>query len=828
MQKVIKMLLPFILLASLYLGFYAITHLIVYFTIGIEGELTSYYWVRHVYYYGKRQQMFSYLVNGLGLFVVLLGFRLVVSYKPWADRIRALWAQASEEKQIQLTLSALFFNFLFWQAFHERQTVVRQNPALALSLAVLLFGAQFFVGSWFLRSTKSLSFVTSPRSVRALFLAMICCVSFLYWKVYEPLYSGRLPFINEYLNLPSTLHLDQGSKNTIKSLNAIKPLGIKIEEFDKFDDAVERPVLKSQAPQLMLDLAKENPYILHFDTYTSGLVAVSPINEALEAKMRELNLAPAAELDRFLTASHAREEVKAKKLSVDESSFMGSFSWLLTQQVYSRWYIHHHNFVTGPLNKVTLGYDWKKVFFQYGVIGGLVQAKASEFIFGAFNFQNYFKTWVIFFLIYFVVFLVGTYLIVRDLHLVFLAASAFLVFLYTQTFEHTFLGPGLNPLRHFFDIFIFWGLTVYVRTRSIRFLFLTSLLAFLNFCLNPEFGLFCYVGLLMGLGYFAVSERTKPNLYELMVLVGFGVLHALAWFGLRVGTEGVVSLYLGGFFSPTVPHGKVMACFITLFLGMALVTLKQGIFDPKKVNLFFASAVYSILILSYCLWGRTWNHLVNISPILILSAVIFIDAATDLVRGTRWLSILRTGTVLLALVGIFEGVRIHRASKTDYFRMLERYENRKFTIPGMEILTSIPEAPIKNAVELIKKYAKDNRIVIFSKFDNILLFASRTYSPLPANELMAFMMSPAEKALLKEYFVREAPEVILADTDILSPVTDELIDPNTPMVGGLFIESSMRLERVNNLKLLFAEIAPDYELGESSGVLAVWKKKKLN
>ena|GEM_PF-4006844 len=826
------------LLVAAYLAIYTLCNLLIYNTVGgPEPELTSFYWVRHAYYFGKRHQMFSYLGNVLALFGIIFLWFVYEILDPSFAKLRKSLDLDQVGTFSTVPIFALLSSFLFWQTFHERQPIVRAYPMLAMFIGPLVCATLVMLNINYMRKKKQLdaqikqsagallNLVVSGRSGAIIAVLSLSIFGYAYFSIYRPLYNGNLPFLNEYLNVSSKLLVDGKVVDTIPALNSIQQLGIKIETHESFDSIIERPILKNAPPQVMWDLAKANPFVLHFDTFQNGLLAVAPISETLAQKILDLKIANQEELDQFLEASSAREHKKGMSLTKEEQTFLAAFFPNLVQQVYSRWYIHHHNFVSGPINKVDLGYDWKKVFFQYGVIGGLVQNTFSKWLFGEFSFESYFKVWILFFMAYFGIFIIGVFLITRDWQILLFSVALFVAFVLSQTYEHIFLGPGLNPLRHFLDILVFWSLFEFFKRKAFTWLILTSTLTFLNFCLNPEFGTFCYVGFLFGLSIFFATSKRLPTPKEATVLGLFAVLHLVGWKLLRVGTEGVVSLYLGGFFSPTVPHPKILMCFLVLFIGMMALFSVRHLLDRAKLALFMGAVLYSILILSYCLWGRTWNHLVNISSILIFTAIFGMNAAVDLPFIKKNLNFLKIAGLAAVFLLNLVCLDHFKRGKSEYYALLERFENQKWSIPGGRIKTSMPEEPFKSSVELISKYQKGNRIVLFSKFDNILYLLSRTYSPLPANEVMAFMMSPAEKNLLKEYFFKESPDYILADQDISSPISDELIDPNTPMVGGLFVESMMRLERVNNLKILFHEIFNDYEPVEAAGFLTVWKKK---
>lgn len=833
MPRLFKRLVPFLLLFCFYVGFYTLVSHLIFAVIGSkEQEIPAYNWVKAVYHYGKRQQMFAFLGNGVVFFGLLLVLYFLFSYPRFRERVFSFFESLSPLRTVILLVTSLAFNAVFYKVFSVHNGTVIAWPMTSFILDVMIYAA----GCWFILRVLTVAEYKNPYELDQLMAAIrrgsvtlkilggiaIVLVGILYARIYQPFFDGQLPFMNEYLNLSSTITVDDNRYDTLEKLNSIPSLGLHIEDYRNFDMKVERPILRGEEGHLLW-LADEFPAQLLFDDYLKALIAIAPLKGELEQYLRQDSQLDQDELEKFVAVTEERERKKQLANSRGERKFIEAFSQAFQIQIYSRWYIHHHNFVFGPVNKVDLGYDLSKVFFQYGVTGGVIQAFAAKNIFGSFNLENYFRTWVIFFVAYFALFVIAVYFMTKKMDLTFLAAALLLILLYSQTYEHIFLGPGLNPLRHFFDVLVFLCLGQYFKNETRPRMFLLALMCFLNFCLNPEFGLFCYFSILVALSFFCVSKKRLLAISDLLILAGFAVLHAVGWVLLRQGTEGVVSLYMGGFFSPVISFKLILAGFLSLFILVVGVLYNKDSFDSNKLSLWIGSLAYAVVILSYCLWGTTWNHIVNVSSILIFSLMLFLDLVFSPPQPSRLL--VRVGLVAAMFPLMLTGHHAFVDSQGEYMRLLGKFENQRWSIEGAKILTAIPEKPFQESLTLIEKYRQGPGITIFSKFDNLLNILSRTYSKLPTNEVMSFMMSPAEKIKLKQTFRADKPELVFTDVDILAPAVDELVDPNIYTMGPLFQESAMRLARINNLKSLFAELSGDYELVESAGLLSVWRRK---
>ena len=158
-------------------------------------------------------------------------------------------------------------------------------------------------------------------------------------------------------------------------------------------------------------------------------------------------------------------------------------------QILNRWVIHHHNFVLGPINEYALGKPLRDINVQYGALNVVLMKYLLEKT-GGITYQNYFQKWYAFWPVYYALFIALAMLIFRNIEYVALISVLAFGFVNKIDYQFLFLGPGLNPIRHFFDIPVIACLYMYLRGGKTQFLMAATLLIPIGVLNNPQFGLF--------------------------------------------------------------------------------------------------------------------------------------------------------------------------------------------------------------------------------------------------------------------------------------------------------------------------------------------------
>lgn len=804
-------------------------------TVGFNEQAPDVYnWVKDAYFLGKRPQMFFFMASIPTIFLFITSYQIFVA--DWlSSKLK------TEQVKPTVLLDFLIIGGILAKLSHQVSfkiaTLLNYNTALLylvaqfiiLLMIPLIFFSLHLKGKDYICAFCWQLISKLYDSTRTL-TGLIFIVGFMLLAqsyVYFPLATNSLSFVNEYLNIPSKLSKQiAGTTNSIDAINSFPQSSMHITTMTHPTDAIVRPTLsvlgKNQKDAETFALNNNNLY--YYDFFLNTLVAMAPIPNSDVLQLQKATGASLEVIRKFVKSTEEREKLKSLTLQKDDKTNLEALRFNLHWQILSRWYFHHHNFVWGPILKLSTGMNLKSIFFQYGITGGAVQYGFAKYLLGGFNIPNYFLQWSILYGIYFILFHIGVYFITKSKQLTIISSVFFVAFLLSQQYEYIFLGPGLNPIRHFLDIpaFVFAYRFFTTRSKS-SFLGFISLIL-LNFILNPEFGMFCSGALL-----FSVVIYMWVNKIFDKYLLGVGavtiVLHAFLWFFLKTGQEAAVGLYLGGFFSPVYSTRILFVSLLALSGFTTLLIVRTSPLRTMRAEGFIllAALLYCSVIFLYPLFGMTWNHIVNISPIIVFTAIIAINYLlhhyTELTKPL--VIILMTFSVLF----FTNSAKYFFKTKATYQDELANYTNEKWQLKGNPLLTQIPEKPIADSIHLIEKYAKANSpLTMISRFDNLLPLLGQKSVALPGNELMTFLFSDAEYKKVISAFDKQKPKILFTDRDILMPSIDELIDQNAQVIGYLHGESKMRLERVNRIKIIFGEIKMNYKKIDEGGLLTVWER----
>ena len=803
-----------------------------------------YDWVRRVMFDGKRSQILLYIFS-----ICVLVSASTLGGLFFLPRVRLLTQNLlskadSGQRPLGIALLSAVLNAALVYASVRRHSL---GGVVFLSIAwfFVFFGLHstlFQLGLFAPVRAKIDNLNEGKIFKRTLSLISILTVSLLvckYAEIYKPLFNQELPFINEFFNIPSELHLGTMRIDTVQFFNQNPELGIrKWDPRDPPPVKIFRPTIPFGNSKAAIEFAFENLEYFYYDDFAKVFVIrqypeVETIAGFIQLFKDQGTYDP-KKMDEFLRNSEDRETLKLKGLTSIQRQFAALIVPEIHQQVLSRWYIHHHNFVFGPIHKLELGEDWKNIFFQYGVGMSTFMKVASQLFQDKFNLDSYYKAWTASFISYFILYILGIFFITRSRALTVSAAFFYLASIYFQQYSFIFLGPGLSPIRHFFDIAVFSLFLAYLkRSRSIFLLVSTLLLSLINFFLNPEFGAFLATAVhsYILLNWFT-EEREKKGRVIVLATMGSLICHIALWFILGIGKHQVVNYYKDGFFSMVLPWIQVV-----LFISaLAVIFFTIWILREKKNQPLFylvlAAITYSAGLSLYYIWGGTINHIVNIASVYIFTFIIFLKFLYDSQSLAQLASKpkLYSKQILLgfSLFCLYKTSHQFKYTRLEYASETKRFTAYRWQSEKAPLLCLYSDDLFISSSSLLKKYANlenTKRIFLFSRYDNILPMMSETYQGFSANEISTYLMSTKEYQDALSSVQTSMPKYLFADMDIRSPSTDELIDMNVFKLGGLAQESVMRLERLNLVKKLFADISSNYKKIDEAGLLSVWERQ---
>jgi len=517
---------------------------------------------------------------------------------------------------------------------------------------------------------------------------------------------------------------------------------------------------------------------------------------------------------------------KQRDYTANELDFIVDNKFALEFQLNGIWVLHHHNFVLGPINEYALGKPQQDIFPQYGWLNMVATSHLMEWL-GGITYDRYFRVWYSYFVVYFILLISLFGLVFRRPGYVALATTLSVGLMSCISFVWYFQGPGLNPVRHFFDVFVAAGFYLYLTKDRPVFLLIALGCGLLGILNNPQLGLACLGALVAAVGL-AWFQRSLAIKLPILSAVVFSVLLG-GWFafGHPFWSAGALNqYYLMGISSlPTVVSREIG---ILILCGLADVMLwrhlgKGGDRFPYFV-LFLL--LYSQGSLLYSLWGSTTTHFLALATIHVTAMVAMLKLEMDnssLSTNKKEISIFIVFGCSLAL--LVYGAWSYAASEQKYEADFRQHENHEWKLERARFVSSMSPQPFESAANLIQKYSKEPAIHIISEYDAIVPFLAKKYSAMPFFELSKFFTTPIEHALSIETIQQDRPMYLFVDTDIERNYTMDVLDPRALYVTNFQPFSVARVKRLELLQKVFFAVQDDYELVEQGLLISVYKRK---
>jgi hypothetical protein len=444
---------------------------------------------------------------------------------------------------------------------------------------------------------------------------------------------------------------------------------------------------------------------------------------------------------------------------------------------------------------------------------------------GGISYQNYFQKWYAWWLVYYVLFVGLAYLLFRNVYYVALVCVLAFGFLNKIDYQFLFLGPGLNPIRHFLDLPVMACLFWYLKTQRVGALVLALLFGLIGVVNNKQFGVFLVGALVVTLLVKNWQEREHGRLPEVRWVVGAAVVLGLILLWGIPGRDMQSQYYQKGFLGfSTSPHRLYLIVFIISGSYLLLLRLEQVAKEWKYLALFLL--LYSQGLLLYGIWGSD-KHLLNIASVLVLSGVVFLKLVIDQSCLKKYEQILVGALIAGALSFVYvPGLFAYYTTKSEYEKIFATHRTYEWNLERAQFRSTMDPKYFVDSVSLIQQYANsENGIYIISKYDSVLPFLAKKYSAMPFFDVPWILLTEQEVNLCIESIKSKKPSYLFVDTDIERNLNGEIVAREAPLIGGHGDESLMRVQRLNLLKQIFVAVKDDYELEVGRGLLTVYRRK---
>lgn len=658
----------------------------------------------------------------------------------------------------------------------------------------------------------------------------------------------------EMLDLPTTTLVQGTSVDTLAAFNHTPGLGLRIYDSRQpgttppgprlavaMTPALERLLVGQCAvPELhierdpvmrtMLEHLSRQIYpipCLRYDDTSGSLIAVGVIDDALADELHAcVPPEQAAALESFISASRTTYlAVDCHRFSTQDRALLSANEFGFGNAILDRYIFHHHNFVLADIQKVALGCPLRKTNLQYGELPVLVFSAILSRC-HALTFEAYLHLSNAFFLIYLISGAWFSWCILRDVRLTGIFVLANLCVIGAVGHDTLVRAPGMNPIRHLFDLAAFALLSrVLVSPNRVQLLLLIGLplIAILN---NKQTGLFLDGAIVVALITQAVTgdHGRRQAWIAALLLVVLGIMLESS----QPGEDTLSRYYIAGLDGFATPMLPLLAGFLVLAVAIVCLIGLWPRMPQAQRALLMGATTYSALMFLYFIWGGTPYHFLNFAGIYVLNLLIVVRILFDLTKRPQgkeaWAAVLATVMALclgLALVAC----RLYGRDDVNLEREFATHRVYAWNFPKAHVLSVMDPAPLEEAVALIDACPTGPGIHLISEYDDLLPFLADRYSAMPFLDLKWFLTGSAEARRCLEELRRDRPRFLFIDTALLrADVPNEIIDRSTPFLGYLHEESLLRNQRRNVMRELVRAIMVDYHITHQGGLLCVCER----
>lgn len=683
-------------------------------------------------------------------------------------------------------------------------------------------------------------------------------------SIFLPYLQGRLWMLNEYFDLPQQTRLDGRWVDNSEYINEHRILNLLKYDMEKGIVPVERYGLFAKVPKTpnLARFIESKGLRYSYDERMGALVVYDEMTPEEKEELRDaLGKGSEAVVEELYYSSRDREK---KSYSKEEQDFLKKNYRELIGQTLNRSVVHHHNFILAPINEHALGRPLSEINVQYGLLNIVVMKFLLERT-GGITYQNYFRVWYSFWPLYYLMLVAFLFLLFRDVRYVLLTCLVAFGLLNRLGHDFLMLGPGLNPVRHFFDVPVAALLVLFLRRRNDLFFALALGLSLLGIVNNKQFGFFLLVSLAATVLLAEWKEAGRIASGRLALALAGMLAGIWLYASQSLGVNPLMPYYLIGFVG--IPVDPKFFPTLILSLGAAyLILLKSADVEDevKYPALFFF--LYAQGALVYYVWGGTHPHFLNLSTIVALASVCLLRLLLRHSPARRFESLTLATLAAGALAAVYlPSAAGYYLSLRAFHRSFEDHPVYEWDLDRARFRSTMDPKYFQEAVTLIRERADGNGIFILSKYDNFLPFLSGKYSAMPFFDVPWYLMTDLGQQECIERIRSAKPAVLFVDTDIERSLNGDafhstldgffpadLPEASNPrlridmesgsksirdfatgehrFVRGDYIpslaqESGMRVERLSHLREIFDAVKDDYEAVERGALITAYRRK---
>ena len=511
------------------------------------------------------------------------------------------------------------------------------------------------------------------------------------------------------------------------------------------------------------------------------------------------------------------------------AEFISKNKYELSQQILAGHYFHHQSAMLGPTSELSLGKDPSSISYLYGRGNVQLLSFLVKHQWHALTFENYTFVMYSFYILYFCLFAVGSYLLLRDIRYASLVVVTAIGLVLMMGFELIRLAPGYNPLRHLLDMPLLMLFVWYLYSHRYQSCKLALVLgvALLAIYANRESGLMMFLAVSGAAALHVLFSRQSYR--DIILLLAGGVAASLVWLSMQSGSpDNMMSLYylLG---VSVAPSGIKVTVFLLLCaaignLSLLILYMRRGSqYKPLYIGMFLLFYIECLLV--YFAWYTEMTHLLSLAPIyLLFVAYMLHELLTQFATPKQH-------DLAMIVFGSLVAVSALLAGTFKYFHQMYQYNNifkthvvYQWNFPRLHVQSTMNPAVFQEAVGLINQYSQEDDIYLISKYDNILPFLSGKYSALSYSPIMMTLVTDREVENAASEILRASPKYLFVDSDISSDNKGDIV--TTSPLKDAIDNASLSAGRVmvlNENKRVFNKVSSQYQLIRSGYLVSIYE-----
>lgn len=789
-------------------------------------------WARSFYNINKPPELIRYIFSIIILFLYffLIGFLF-------------------DNKKLHLSISNKTY------VFFEKNSLFTLFILLNITLNILMLlsnGIPFFNRfygfflifiTWITLTISPFLKIISPinnniyKNIKLIYCLVFIIIAFQFIHMFLPFTFYKLKILNEYFDLPDQTILDDNLVDNNTFINNNNLLGQIKFNINSNSDYFDKYHCFSLSPNTKVyDFANNSNNKFYVDKNNNKLCSFYPITfteKIILSSLIDNNVEKDNLKKKFNLNLYNENYLNNKKYGKKVEKFLDINKFLIHWQTLNRFVIHHHNHILGPINELALGKNIKDIYAQYGSIPIVVLKQLLEWT-GGINYQNYFRVYYSFYYLYYALFALIVYLIFKRIDYLAIITTLSVSTLNWIGFGFIFLGPGANPIRHFFDILVLFFFLKYLNKNNFSYLLFSYFFVFLSILTNREFGLFIFTALTITLiiKYFQINNL-KVSLTKLLPLLPLGIIGSLIYFYSKIGPDLMSKYFLYGFLGFPLVKLTFFLILFSFIVCYIIVFIKYSHVTHSSKYIFLFLFFYSQGLLLYYVWGGV-DHFTSLAPIFILCIMAlfnFLSYANPFIKNetNKIAALLFTLSLIIYIPSIYNYYlsksNYSYISLSKYNQLFKNHKTYEWNFDTAKFTSTMNPAYFENGIKLIKKYSPNNAIYIISKYDSFLPFLAKKYSAMPYFDLASFLITEDEVNKSIAVIKNNKPKYIFIDSDINRDYFSDIINPKIPVIGYLNRESVLRVKRLYLLKEVFNAIRSDYQSIEKGYLVTVYKRK---